>query len=90
MLAIDFPEFSRPHDRFLNAGRVALSGSIPRPPREKTEGLTWDHPLAVIVYVLHAFQKKSKKGIATPQHEIELIKNRLELAEADYKRGESS
>lgn len=29
------------------------------------------------IYVLHAFQKKSKKGIATPQTEVELIKARL-------------
>ncbi len=26
------------------------------------------------IYVLHAFQKKSKKGIKTPQKDIELIK----------------
>jgi phage-related protein len=37
------------------------------------------------VYVLHAFQKKSKKGIATPQAEIELIKSRLKLAEELHK-----
>src|SRR3979490_1342410 len=30
------------------------------------------------VYVLHAFQKKSKKGSATPRAEIELIEKRLE------------
>lgn len=30
-----------------------------------------------VVYVLHAFQKKSKKGIATPKEEIEVIKERL-------------
>jgi phage-related protein len=35
--------------------------------------------------VLHAFQKKSRKGIATPQHEIELIKARLKRAEDHYK-----
>lgn len=29
------------------------------------------------VYVLHAFQKKSKKGIETPASDIELIKSRL-------------
>lgn len=29
------------------------------------------------VYVLHAFQKKSKKGIATPKEEINVIKERL-------------
>lgn len=37
------------------------------------------------VYVLHAFQKKSKKGIATPKAEIELIKNRLKQAEELHK-----
>ena len=37
------------------------------------------------VYVLHAFQKKSKKGIATPQREIELIRQRLAAAEQDYR-----
>jgi hypothetical protein len=36
------------------------------------------------IYVLHAFQKKSKKGIATPQKEIELVKQRLAGAEQDY------
>jgi phage-related protein len=37
------------------------------------------------VYVLHAFQKKSKKGIATPQSDIELIKRRLKQAEEVHK-----
>jgi phage-related protein len=37
------------------------------------------------VYVLHAFQKKSKKGIATPKADVDLIKKRLGLAEQDYK-----
>ena len=36
------------------------------------------------VYVLHAFQKKAKHGIKTPQHEIDLIKSRLKRAEEDY------
>ena len=40
---------------------------------------------AGVVYVLHAFQKKSKKGIATPQREIELIKSRLRDAELHYR-----
>lgn len=33
------------------------------------------------VYVLHAFQKKSKKGIATPQADLHLIDQRLRGAE---------
>jgi phage-related protein len=28
------------------------------------------------IYVLHAFQKKSKKGIATPKKDVELMKQR--------------
>jgi len=32
------------------------------------------------VYVLHAFQKKSTKGIATPKHDVEVIKERLVAA----------
>ncbi len=32
------------------------------------------------IYVLHAFQKKAKKGIATPKHEVELIKQRYKEA----------
>jgi phage-related protein len=33
------------------------------------------------IYVLHAFQKKSKKGIATPQHDVDLIKKRYAEAQ---------
>lgn len=33
--------------------------------------------LAGVIYVLHASQKKSKQGIATPQQDINLIKERL-------------
>jgi phage-related protein len=37
------------------------------------------------IYVLHVFQKKSKKGIATPQEEIDKIKKRLSAAEELHK-----
>lgn len=37
------------------------------------------------VYVLHAFQKKSKKGIKTPQSDVELIKKRYNMALLDAK-----
>jgi phage-related protein len=36
------------------------------------------------IYVLHAFQKKSKQGIKTPQSDIELVRKRLKDAETDY------
>jgi phage-related protein len=38
-----------------------------------------------VLYVLHAFQKKAKKDIATPKQEIDLIKRRLKAAEQHYK-----
>lgn len=38
------------------------------------------------IYVLHAFMKKSKSGIATPRNEIEMIERRLRLAKADADR----
>jgi phage-related protein len=36
------------------------------------------------VYVLHAFQKKSPKGIKTAQTDVELVSRRLRAASEDY------
>ena len=36
---------------------------------------------AKAVYVLHAFQKKSKRGVATPKSELDLIEQRLAAGE---------
>lgn len=36
------------------------------------------------VHVLHAFQKKSKSGIGTPQPDVELIEKRLKVVLARY------
>lgn len=38
------------------------------------------------VYVLHAFQKKSRRGVATPTADVELIRQRLRRAEEHYAR----
>jgi phage-related protein len=57
---------------------------------ESSDGSTYRAVYTVkfadIVYVLHAFQKKSRNGIATPQPEIELIREQLKLAQADHQR----
>jgi phage-related protein len=42
----------------------------------------------VAVFVLHAFQKKSKTGRNTPRREIELVKQRLREAELIAKEGQ--
>ncbi len=39
---------------------------------------------ADVIYVLHAFQKKSTKGIATAATDIAMIRARLRLAHPDY------
>jgi phage-related protein len=41
---------------------------------------------AGVVYVLHAFQKKSKSGISTPKSEIAIIKARLAKAMGHYEQ----
>jgi hypothetical protein len=37
-----------------------------------------------VVYVLHAFQKKSKTGIKTPKEDVSLVHERLKSAQQDY------
>ena len=37
------------------------------------------------IYVIHAFQKKSKAGIATPKSEVELIRQRLKQLRGELK-----
>ena len=39
---------------------------------------------AQAIYVLHCFQKKSPSGIKTAKTDIDLIRARLKLAQADY------
>ena len=57
---------------------------------EDHDGLTYRAVYTIrffnAVYVLHTFQKKSKKGIATPKQDVELIKSRLKLAEEDFRK----
>jgi len=41
---------------------------------------------AEVVFVLHAFQKKSRQGVATPKAELDLIRERLARAREDYEQ----
>ena len=43
--------------------------------------------VADAVHVLHAFQKKSKTGVATPQLDVELVEKRLKAVLARYGLG---
>jgi phage-related protein len=37
-----------------------------------------------VVYVLHAFQKKSPKGVKTAKLDVDLVERRLKVAQQDY------
>ncbi len=54
------------------------------------EGDTWRAVYTIrypdAIYVLHAFQKKSKAGIATPKQELNLIRRRVAEAERLHQR----
>lgn len=41
---------------------------------------------AQVIYVLHAFQKKSKRGIATPRAELDRVTERLKRAKKVYEQ----
>lgn len=45
---------------------------------------------AGVIYVLHAFQKKSRRGISTPKSELKLIERRLRRAKEDYEQWQGS
>lgn len=43
-----------------------------------------------VVFVLHAFQKKSKTGIETPKQDMDLVEQRLKKAQEEYQSRFSS
>ncbi len=49
-------------------------------------GAVYTVKLRGTVYALHAFQKKSKKGRRTSQHDVELVRRRLKQAEEIHAR----
>ena len=82
-------------------GAVQMAGTPPQAKPWKGEGagvleLVENHQgdtfravytvrFAKAVYVLHCFQKKSPRGIRTSQSDIDLIHERLKLAQQHYK-----
>ena len=40
------------------------------------------------IYVVHAFQKKSKSGIATPKSEMDLVRQRLKQLRSEVRNAE--
>jgi phage-related protein len=74
--------FSRPLKGFRGAGVLEVVDDFDG----NTYRAIYTIRFAGIVYVLHAFQKKSKHGIATSRTDIELIEQRLKRAREDYEQ----
>jgi phage-related protein len=72
---------AKPMKGFGGVGVVELVEDF----RTDTYRAVYTTKFADVVYVLHAFQKKAKKGSATPKREIDLVQRRMKSAEADYR-----
>ena len=69
--------FAKPLKGFKGAGVLEIVEDLDG----DTYRAVYTVKLADAIYVLHVFQKKSKRGIATPKADMDLIKSRLKLAE---------
>lgn len=72
---------AKPLKGFKGAGVLEIVES----PDGETYRAVYTVKLATAVYVLHVFEKKSKRGIATPKADIDLIAQRLKQAIEDDK-----
>jgi phage-related protein len=73
----EMPPIAKPLKGFGSAGVLELIEDD----RAGTYRAAYTVRFGTAIYVLHVFQKKSKRGISTPAHEIDLIKERLKRAE---------
>jgi len=74
------PASAKPLKGFKGAGVLEIIEDY----RTDTYRAVYTVKFAEVIYVLHCFQKKSKKGISTPRQDKELIESRLKTAHADY------
>ena len=75
---------AKPLKGFKGAGVLEVVDSYER----NTYRMVYTVKLRGAVYALHAFQKKSKKGIATPKSDVDLINARLKRAKEFHDKGE--
>jgi phage-related protein len=74
---VDRGGIESPTQGFSRAGVLeAIENSL-----EDTFRNVYTVKIAEVIYVLHCFQKKSKRGIKTPKLEIDLIRDRLKMAQ---------
>jgi phage-related protein len=74
------PASTKPLKGFGGAGVLELVEDY----RGDTYRAVYTVRFARAVYVLHAFQKKARRGIKTPPEDIDLVRRRLRVAEQDH------
>jgi len=74
--------WAKPLTGFGGAGVLEIADDFD----EDTYRAVYTIRFAEAVYVLHAFQKKSRRGIATPRTELRLIGQRFGRAKEDYEQ----
>lgn len=75
------PDIAKPLKGFGNASVIELVANNDN----STFRVVYTVRFTDAIIVVHAFQKKSKKGITTPKQEIDLLHDRLKRAEEIYK-----
>jgi phage-related protein len=81
--ALDFAQRGEQHDAakvlkgFGGAGVLEIVGND----RGSTYRVVYTVKFERTVFVLHVFRKKSKSGIATPKPDMDIIRERLKVAE---------
>jgi len=81
--ALDFAQHGDKHDaaKVLKGFRGAGVLEIVEYGRGGTYRAVYTIKFEQAVFVLHVFQKKSKHGIATPKPDMDIIRERLKIAE---------
>ena len=75
---------AKPLKGFKGAGVLEVVDNYER----NTYRMVYTVKLRGAIYALHAFQKKSKKGIATPKADIDLINARLKRTKEFHDKGD--
>ena len=74
-----------PHTKVFSGMGSAKVLEIRKNDRSGTYRLIYTIEIEEFIFVLHAFQKKSKSEIATPKQEVKMIKKRLKESKTLYK-----
>lgn len=74
------------HTKILKGFGNASIIEIKEDGNDKTYRIIYTTHFKEAIYVLHAFEKKSKKGIQTPQKDMDVVKSRFQRVKAEKQK----